>query len=262
MKERYPVHACREMFRVLLAATATTSLAIGMLACSQQRNSQSFSPPLSPDASPDLMPLAGDAGNELPGPDSLADVSSDSSPLQVEVGVESRSSGGSADTETESTGIDARDGRGISQLPDVSSDSLPSQVEAGTESGSSDGSADSKTESTGIDARDDVGISQLPITACADIQLSDPDEILAAVPNVACTGNLHCDFGPPTTVCGLSFGPSVSCWCFDNVMSCEDVRQIARDQEGFELSVDGGASCPMPSRPHDAGLGQQSSAGN
>jgi hypothetical protein len=327
------------------------SLAIGVLACSQP-----FKPPLSLDASPDVMPLAGDIGNAQPGPDALADVSSDSSPLQGEAGIESGRLDGlagisrlpiSACTDIQLSDPDAilaavpntactgnlycglgpgllvcshsfgssvicycrnnlmsciderldaigqenfelsinggagcsnpswphdagldRQGDAGNALPgtdssaDVSSDFSPLQVEAGVESGSSDGSADSETQSTGIDARDGVGIPQLPVTACTDIHLSDPDEILAAVPNTACTGYLSCELGPSVTVCSVSFGPSVRCRCANSLMSCTDVRQIAKGQESFLLSVDGGAGCPRPSWSHDAGLDQQSSPGN
>ena len=213
MKERHPLHSCREVVWVLLASTATISLTIGVLACSSHEDNQPLSPPMSPDASPDVVQLAGDTGSALSEPDSSADLADAFSPLQVE---------------------------------------------AGTESGGWDGSADTTTDN----ARDGRGIAQVPITACADVQLSDPDEILAEVPTTACTGYLSCDYGPPVTVCSQSFGESVHCSCANSLMSCEDVRQVARDQEAFELSIDGGAACPWPSWPHDAGVDQQPASGN
>jgi len=217
MEERCPVPPCRNAARVLLASMATISLAIGMVACSQTRNSQPAIPALSPDASLDLVPLAGDAGNALPGTDSLADAASDSSPTEVEAG------------------------------------SMPSGW---------DGSVDTGSDAKGTDASDGGGISRPPITACTDIQARDTDEILAEASNRTCMGDVYCELGPSLSVCSRSFGASVYCSCRNNLMSCRDERPNAIGQESFDLSIDGGVGCPMPSWPHDAGSDLRLPAGN
>jgi hypothetical protein len=172
--------------------TAILSLALGLLACSDQKNERPSGPPQPSDA------RVSDAARDMAGPDLRA-----TDTARVEV---------SADT---SIAIDAGE-----------------EVDAPIES------------------------PWRGFNACADIPITDPEEALAKVPNMPCLGCLECNYGLALTVCGRPFGATVKCICSNDVFSCIDQRPKAIAEEASELEIDGGALCPSPSWPHDAGADQ------